>query len=385
MKQMRWFNLGMIFILLMASLAVVTPATATGEEPPKPDLWIKKTAKISGAATWSWEIDKTASVESLVLMPGQTYDVDYEVTLTAIPLDFSYQVWGNLSVLNTTTSPIVINSFTDTLSNGTNVLLVCPGVTFPKTLNPGFSFECTYSTVVDEVVTSNTVTAITDIGPFVVTVPVIFDAPIGEVDECVNVTDDKFGDLGTVCAGDADKTFKYSMTVGPFETCGLYEVANKASFMTNDTGAYGFDVVKIPVDVPCDEGCTLTPGYWKTHSSYGPAPYDDTWAQIGEGTAFFFSGKSYYEVLQTPSAGGNAYYILARAYIAAKLNQLNGASVPDAVATAFASATVLFDNPAHTPAYVGGLKGSARATWINLAYVLDRYNNGLYGPMHCSE
>ena len=48
------------------------------------------------------------------------------------------------------------------------------------------------------------------------------------------------------------------------------------------------------------DGCTLTPGYWKTHSDYGPAPYDETWAEIGgeippceENTPFFNSGKSY--------------------------------------------------------------------------------------------
>ena len=26
------------------------------------------------------------------------------------------------------------------------------------------------------------------------------------------------------------------------------------------------------------QGCTLTQGYWKTHSENGPAPYDDNWA-----------------------------------------------------------------------------------------------------------
>ena len=31
-----------------------------------------------------------------------------------------------------------------------------------------------------------------------------------------------------------------------------------------------------------DTPCTLTQGYWKTHSSYGPAPYDVTWAILGD-------------------------------------------------------------------------------------------------------
>ncbi len=382
MKQLRWFNIGMVLIMLIASLAAVTTVKADGEVPG--GLLIKKFVNTSVSAKWAWDIDKTASVESLLLSPGQTYDVGYEVTLTATPLASTYRMWGSIPVQNISGGPVVINSITDTLSDGTNVPVVC-GKTYPFTLQAGFITECTYETSLDHPVTSNTVTVVSDIGTFEVSVPVTFGAPSAEIDECVDVFDDKYGDLGTVCAGDSPKTFAYTMTVGPFETCGLYVVKNTASFLTNDTHNGGFDVVEILVDVPCDKGCTLTPGYWKTHSMYGPAPYDDTWAQIGEDSTFFYSGKSYYNVLWTSSAGGNAYYILARAYIAAELNQLNGASVPAEVATAFAAATALFDNPAHTPAYVGGLKGSARATWINLAYVLDRYNNGLYGPMHCSE
>ena len=73
------------------------------------------------------------------------------------------------------------------------------------------------------------------------------------------------------------------------------------------------------------EGCTLTPGYWKTHSKYGPAPYDATWAEIGEDTPFFASGKTWYDALWTEPKGGEAYYILAHAYIAAALNFKNGA------------------------------------------------------------
>ena len=133
------------------------------------------------------------------------------------------------------------------------------------------------------------------------------------------------------------------------------------------------------------EGCTLTPGYWKTHSSYGPAPYDATWAQIGEDTPFFTSGQSYYEVLWTEPEGGNAYYILAHAYIAAGLNQLNGADFA-AAQTTFEQATILFET--YTPDEVAAMKKTdkaMRAHFISLAETLDNYNNGLIGPGHCAE
>ena len=105
--------------------------------------------------------------------------------------------------------------------------------------------------------------------------------------------------------------------------------------------------------------------------------------RVGENTIFFLSGQSYYNVLWT-SPNGNAYYILAHAYIAAKLNQLNGADFT-AAQSAFDTATGLFNT--YTPAQIGALRGSStlRAQFISLATILDNYNNGLIGPGHCSE
>jgi hypothetical protein len=57
---------------------------------------------------------------------------------------------------------------------------------------------------------------------------------------------------------------------------------------------------------------------------------------------FFLSGKTWYQVLWTAPAG-NVYYNLAHQYIAAKLNFLNGASIPAAQA-AFDAATALFSS-----------------------------------------
>ena len=135
------------------------------------------------------------------------------------------------------------------------------------------------------------------------------------------------------------------------------------------------------VHVPCAGGCTLTPGYWKTHSRYGPAPYDETWALIGEDTLFFLSGQSWYQVLWTPPAGGNAYYILAQQYIAAKLNILNGAASTPAVDSAIAWATNFFNT--YEPS--SSLSRTVRNQAIPTASLLDRYNNGYIGPGHCSE
>jgi hypothetical protein len=173
------------------------------------------------------------------------------------------------------------------------------------------------------------------------------------------------------------------MNVGPYATCGQYQFTNIADFTTNDTGATGSSSWTVDVNVPCDGGCTLTQGYWKTHSLFGPAPYDDAWLAIGPAganTAFYLSGQTYYEVLWTPPAG-NAYYNLAHQYIAAKLNVLNGASAPTVVTDALASAEAFFASK--TPS--DQLSGTARRTALGWAATLDQYNNGLIGPGHCSE
>lgn len=125
----------------------------------------------------------------------------------------------------------------------------------------------------------------------------------------------------------------------------------------------------------------LTPGYWKTHSENGPAGYDDTWDEIGEygeDTIFFLSEQSYIEVLWTPPRRGNAYYILAHAYIASELNFLNGVYPPSEVREAFDEATDLFEE--HTPEDVEEWRGNhgQRQDFIELAEILDDFNNGHY-------
>jgi len=123
-------------------------------------------------------------------------------------------------------------------------------------------------------------------------------------------------------------------------------------------------------------GCTLTWGYWKTHSKYGPAPHDETWDCIGEDTPFFGSGYSYYGILQVPPKGGNAYIILAHQYIAAVLNGCNNDnSLPSGVQDWLYDAHEFFD----------GDLTLTRAEVISLAGSLANFNEGYYSSSwpHC--
>jgi hypothetical protein len=350
------------------------------------ELDVDKTADTSYTRTYDWTIDKTGDQTSLTLSQGQQFLVNYDVAVDQTHTDSDWAVAGTISVLNPDpTYPATITGVSDVVSPALAAAVDC-GVTFPHQLASGGTLTCTYSrTLPDASSRTNTATATTASTSKVEdgsgTAAVTFGAPTQQVDECIDVSDDKQGALGTVCAGDAPETFEYSMNVGPYGTCGAHQFVNTAGFVTNDRARTGSDSWTVDVQVPCAAGCTLTPGYWKTHSELGPAPYDDTWASLANGasTPFFSSGKTYHQVLWT-SPQGNAYYILAHAYIAAKLNGLNGADL-SAVSSTMTSAEQFFS----TKAPSSSLTKAQRTQVLQWATQLDNYNNGLIGPGHCSE
>jgi hypothetical protein len=260
----------------------------------------------------------------------------------------------------------------------------------------------------------NTATATLFGLPYSGTANVSFDLdnPTAEIDECIDVTDnagtpgDALDDITQqICLDDLDEndqyTFEYTIDIGPYATCDTYLFTNTVSFTTtdddNDTDESGSDTYTVTVEVPCPQGCTLTQGYWRTHndSFWGGAPTDETWELLGdadgdgsleaEGEEFYLSGMTYFEVMWS-APRGNAYFNLAKQYIAAQLNMLDGAD-GSAISTAFASATTLFQT--YTDEQIAALKGKAgnalRAQFISLAGTLGSYNEGLIGPGHCDE
>lgn len=366
------------------------------------ELAVTKNADTSFTRTWDWDLAKTASHNELTLSPGQVFLVDYTVSVNATPVDSDWAADGEIWVANPNPAlDAPLTGVADSIG-GVPATVDCPALVVPA----GGSLHCTYhGDLPDGTDRTNTATATLQNRSFDPTgaatpagttdfsgnAAVVFGDPDEEIDECEDVDDTNAGFLGTVCADAAPTDFVYSFEIGPFsdpEHCGENLVDNTASFQTNDTGTTGEDTHTITVTVPCQEGCTLTPGYWKTHSAQGPAPFDDTWNQIlpsAENSPFFLSGQSYLEVLWTPPRG-NAYYILAHAWIAAELNQLNGASIPADVLDAFDQGRTVFET--YTPDEVADFKGKdkdKRAMILGWAFLLDEYNNGFTGPGHCSE
>lgn len=366
------------------------------------ELQVSKTAATTFDRDYDWTIAKSNDAGSapIELAPGQTYTVGYEVLLTAgAPTDSNWAVTGDITVTNP--APIAASGVAVTdlvkLAGDPDIAATvsCPSTT----LAAGASMTCTYSAALPNgAARTNEATATTTttgIGSGTGTAAVTFGAPTNVYDECVDVTDDKTtgtpAPLGTVCVADSPKTFSYSTTFGPFPNeCKQYTFTNTAAFTTNDTGQTGSATSTVVFDVKCvDEGgCTLTQGYWKTHSEKGPAPYDDTWALLPNGakTAFLGTGVSWYQVFWTPPKGGNAFLQLAHQWMAAKLNVLNGASAPPAVQAALAEAKTLLEkyDDKGIPA-PSAMSKADRARMIELAGILGAYNEGDIGPGHCDE
>lgn len=416
-------------------------------------LLVSKTVIPSYVRDYDWSIEKTASyamngtvinpITAMTLAYGQQgpITVDYSISLDVVSKD-SYSASGLITIENP--NPVWAAAIKDvqdyvaakgTLSQVDAIVSNCsiaPNSFGIYWIPPSDVMTCEYEipTLPNDTTRTNFAVAslinwdyVSTDGGYTVTqgtqvgitnfdnspgMPVTFGLPTALYDECVDAYDVRFIDsqgivsgFGTICvaptvASGHVSTINYPIDISlQLDTllCELQYVVNSAGFKTNDNGEVDVDGWQIVVNIACDYGCTLTQGYWKTHSAVGPAPYDDDWANLGDADGdtvleehletFFLSGQSYLDVLLTPPKGGNAYYILAHQYIAAELNKLAGTSAPQEVVDALANAKLLFE--ANTPDAVASLKGKQRKNWLDLATLLDDYNNGRIGPGHCTE
>ncbi|MCC6525448.1 MAG: hypothetical protein IT373_22545, partial [Polyangiaceae bacterium] len=340
----------------------------------RPQLKVSKTAETSFGRAYDWDIDKTSLTSSLVLSPGQQHLVTYETTVSVVgAADSAAEVHGTITIVNPSGYEAWLYWVRDTVSVGIDATVDC-GVGFPYVLGQYQTLECTYSTPLPDT-TARVNTAVVETYAGIVdgasaTADVIFGDPASVTDACVSVIDDHATPadasddlaLGDVCVGDAPHTFSYAAWLGPYEDpdgCGQHLVTNTASFVSCGGGDSGSDAHTIAVEVPCPVGCTLTQGYWKTHSAEGPAPYDEAWQLVGsleEDTLLLNSGRTWYEVFWTAPAG-RVWYQLAHQYMAAKLNVLDGAD-DGAVADALVAAEALLSASAPDVKSKGAAKGA---------------------------
>jgi hypothetical protein len=265
-----------------------------------------------------------------------------------------------------------------------------------------------------------------------------FGDPSMVIDECVDVVDefsdvtglgalDETHDLGRFCAEQGDEpdasdvvTLPHLFPEPPLEVviqldntrCGLNEFSNTVVATEIDNLTERDDTEGFFVDVICEEGCTLTQGYWKTHNDtfHGGASKkaDPTWDDLGDvdgdlsvegelelffGGVGFTTGNTftYFDAMWT-APKGNMYWQLSRQYIAAKLNTLAGATAPAEVVTALSAAETFFSTyspseasalPSQDPGTPGVI--DSREEIVAAAGLLADFNEGLIGPGHCTE
>ena len=378
-------------------------------------LVIDRDLEPSWSRTWEWTIDKTADADNLVLSTGQPYTVNYQIGLEANAND-SYSISSLMSIYNP--APIaatILNVYGYVVPDFYYGYATCYGDPPQFTLDPDEHYFCDFSISLpypdggstdvynaydrqrylyipgeDPMVIGTNTTAMLGFVTFPATPDPVIDEEIDGSDTHNGYFHLSIG--ATTTQPQVNFTFYYPVQIGPYDYCDEYAVDNVAYYITNDNMTFGRDQWTVNISVPC-LGCTHSYGYWKTHSSYGPAPYDDNWENLGdvdgdgteenEDETFFLSGQSYYQVLWTNPSGGNPYYILSKQYIAAVLNVLDGADLPTEVGYAISDAEDKLEM--YTPAQAAALKGNAKKAWTDLAAYLESYNLGYIGPGHCSE
>lgn len=354
-------------------------------------LTIQKTAFAAFDRDYDWNLDKYClGPNPLTLAVGEQFDYLFKWVLTGTYTDENFRATGTITITNNTPFTANILNITDVITAmGQPDISVYLPYTFPLTLAKNASLTYNYSvSLPNNMPRTNRVAVVTDMYYSPVkggsaTAEITFGpTPSIEYDKCVTVYDNcpSTSPMEVCYAGTTQPyvyQYQYYCLIGPYTVCGSYQYINSAYI----DPLYP-ESCTVNINVPCNEGCTLTQGYWKTHSEFGPAPYDNTWAQLPNGayTPFYSSGKSYYQVLWTPPAG-NAAYTLAHQYIAAQLNFLNGAD-PSAAQAAFDWATNYFTNTNPTLAKPNG---AIKKDVTDYAKILDNYNNGLIGPGHCDE
>ena len=153
--------------------------------------------------------------------------------------------------------------------------------------------------------------------------------------------------------------------------------------------------------------CVLTQGYWKTHRCDWPAPFSPGENGTADPTECALNNNPNQQcaadTLNTIPIGSNAYTqadllcsldqpgqgnalrILAHQLIAAKLNILNGAGQPPAIEAAITLADNLIGSRNILTGSVptGGPGNTLGPAMVQVAGLLDRYNNGQEGVAHC--
>lgn len=234
----------------------ISHVTFCYDEPAGYSLTVNKTAYTEFTRTNLWTVDKQGDQTQLTLCEGDAATVNYSVTVNSTEyVDSDWLVKGTITIANIapegkTAVDAVVNSISD-IAGGVEATVDCA---LPLTIPAGETVECTYTAVLPAGTDgTNSVTVTTSsqgVTGATATADYAFDLtnPTTVLDNCVTVSDDKYGDLGQVCLDAAPQTFNYALEIS-YDMFGLYTYTNTASFVTGDTGTEGSDSWDVSVRV----------------------------------------------------------------------------------------------------------------------------------------
>lgn len=165
-------------------------------------------------------------------------------------------------------------------------------------------------------------------------------------------------------------------------TTGASVASNTTSNTITNPNATGTDgvVVTFTNTEIVDEGCTLTQGYWKTHTGLGAQA--DAWPALPGGTMALgtvnYTKAQLISIFNAP-VKGNGLISLAHQLIAANLNILNGADATS-ISASITAANTLIGALVVPPVGSGYLAPSAVSSLVT---ALEQFNSGVTGPGHC--
>ena len=223
-------------------------------------LTVSKDAQTSFTRKYLWTLEKTVDNEGpIALYPGDftvvTYTVEADLGAPAFE-DSEWAVTGTITLTNPLGDDILLTSVTDVISPGDiPVPVECDEWTIP----PQSSITCQYGPVSlpDGAARTNTVTVtVRDSDEeWTTTAPIIFDQPTTEIDEEAYVTDTNWDDEQwegpagfDVGEGDTPWAEIYPWKIwAPGGGCGLFDVPNTATLITNDTGTVLTDDANVQI------------------------------------------------------------------------------------------------------------------------------------------
>ena len=130
-------------VLSVAAAIFALPAAANPPDPTRPD--IELTVRASIDRPFTWEIDKTADVETLKLKPGETATVNYSVTVKETEGATGWSAFGEILVYNKDLEPVMVNSVTNMVSGVGPATVTCQGEALPRQLNSGAQLRCRFT------------------------------------------------------------------------------------------------------------------------------------------------------------------------------------------------------------------------------------------------